>query len=107
MQRMKRLLLILLVLSLFISCSKDKAENEVCFNGVVRWGGEPAADGLGWVIYKADNISGRPIIPRNLPDDYKVNDLNIHVCLYETNEKFYCQCIEPYNKYHITSIRRR
>ncbi len=104
---MKKLLSVLFLFVVFISCNKDHAENETCFNGVVRWGGEPAADGLGWVIYRDNDNTPRPFIPRNLPDRYKSDNLSVHVCLYETNEKFYCQCVAPYNKYHITSIRRR
>jgi hypothetical protein len=107
MQVMKKLFYLVVLFVVLLSCRKDGEENEVCFNGVVRWGGAPAADGLGWVIYKEEGSPSKPFIPRNLPDGFKTDNLAVHVCLYETNEKFYCQCVEPYNKYHIISITRR
>jgi hypothetical protein len=101
--------LIISILSLFIlsGCDKETTEPEMCFDGVVRWHGDPAADGLGWTIYKDDNANTTPFTPRNLSDEYKVNNLKVHVCMYRTEEKFYCHCVQPLDKYHITSIRRR
>ena len=104
---MKSLFLFALTVALLAACSKQSTEPEICFDGVVRWMGEPAADGLGWTIHKDDSINYRPFIPRNLSDDFKLNNLKVHVCLYKTEEKFYCHCVQPLDKYHITSIQRR
>lgn len=105
---MKRVLYLVGMLSLLFSCKKEKENEETfCFDGVVRWAGEPAADGLGWVLYKDDSTTTKPYIPQNLPDEFKSNDLKVAACIYETDEKFYCFCIQPLSKYRITSIKRR
>lgn len=90
-----------------LSCKKEGAET-FCFDGLVQWHGDPAADGLGWVLVNDDSTAlFRPFVPRNLPDDLKTDNLKVEVCLYETRDKFYCECPQPLNKYHITQIRRR
>lgn len=99
---MKTLLFILFI-PLALGCKKDK--DSFCINAEIRWGGDPAADGLGWHLF--DSIGGfRVFIPRNLPDSLKIDGLPVNACMYPTNEKFYCECARPLNKYHITSIRR-
>lgn len=93
---------------LLFSCKKEKQGKSLCFDGVVRWTGDPAADGLGWAIFADDSTAVyRPFIPQNLPDAYKANELKIAVCVSETDEKFYCMCAVPLNKYRIGSIKRR
>jgi len=104
---MKALFIYLLSLIFLSGCNKEKEEADMCFNGIVRWMGEPAADGLGWTIQKDDSITTQPFIPRNLSDEFKVNNLKVHVCMYKTDEKFYCHCVQPLDKYHITSIQKR
>jgi hypothetical protein len=101
---MKKLLIFLSVTMLAISCKKDERSNTFCTDGTVIWGGDPAADGLGWYIKGAD---GKTYIPENLPDSYKTNNLAITTCLYVTGEKFQCQCAAPLDVYHITSISKK
>lgn len=93
--------------ALLLSCKKEKQASEFCFDGIVKWMGEPAADGLGWVLYKGDSLQGSPYIPQNLPDGFKVNDRKVSACVYQTEEKFSCFCIRPLNTYRITSIKPR
>jgi len=101
-RNMKAALFILLI-SFAISCKKEK--DLFCVNAEVRWGGDPAADGFGWHLF--DSIGGYKVfIPKNLPDSLKIDGLPVNVCMYQTKEKFYCECARPLNKYHITSIRR-
>ena len=106
-KKMKQLLTIIAVAMFFFACKKDKQGNEFCIDTNISWQGDPAADGLGWTLLK-DSVGGLSFyIPRNLADSFKVNGLAVHVCIYKTSEKFYCECAVPLNKYHITSIRKR
>lgn len=104
---MRYVLYFLLFTTIFLSCKKENERETSCFNGIVEWRGSPAADGLGWTISNDDSVSPKTFIPRNLDDDFKVDGLKVSVCLYETDEKASCFCVQPPNKYHITSIRRR
>jgi hypothetical protein len=89
------------------SCSKDVDSDSTCFDGVIRWAGNPAADGLGWVIYEDDSTTTKPFVPQNLSDNYMKDGVKVSVCLKETEEKLHCFCVEPLPKYRITSIRYR
>jgi hypothetical protein len=101
---MKKIVFPILLLSFIAACKKEHAE-EICLDAAIKWGGEPAADGLGWYIM--DSVGGiKNYIPSNLPDSLKIDGQSVHVCMYETTEKFYCECLHPLNKYHITQIRR-
>jgi hypothetical protein len=53
---MKSFFLSLIVLFVFASCQKDK----LCIDGVVHWGGEPAADGLGWYFLSSE-LGDKPV----------------------------------------------
>ena len=59
---MKRLLITGLLSLFLFACHKGSEVGQnpetFCFDGTVRWMGEPAADGLGWVLYKGDSVSG-------------------------------------------------
>lgn len=100
---MKKSALIFFVFIILGSCTKDN--KSFCVNALVRWGGPPAADGLGWYLI-VDSTRGISYIPKNLPENFKVDDLQVNVCLKKTNEKFNCMCASPLNKYEITSIRK-
>jgi hypothetical protein len=103
----KKILCLLLVSLIFFSCKKDQIGEPLCFDGIIQWAGDPAADGLGWVIMKDDSTTTQPFIPRNLSEGYKIDQLKVAVCLYKTNEDFMCECVRPIKKFHIQSIRRR
>jgi hypothetical protein len=105
---MKKLLYCLTLFVVLLSCDKENTEcDSECFNALVRWGGEPGADGLGWYIQKLDSVGQRTYIPTNLPEQYKVDSLPVSTCVQLTDEKFYCMCVQPMNKYKVTSITRR
>ena len=104
---MKTLFVLLLCGSLVAACTRDRVTETDCLDSVVMWMGDPAADGLGWTLLK-DSAGGMSVyIPRNLPDSLKIDGQPVHVCLFKTNENFYCECLAPMKKYHITSIRKR
>lgn len=104
---MNRLLILLFLSFGFFACTKQK--EAFCVNATVEWMGNPAADGLGWVLKKdTDSVPQFQIyIPVNLSDAYKKQGMNVEACLYQTNEKATCFCASPPNMYFITSIRSR
>lgn len=100
---MRKIILFVAVLLALFGCKKE--ESSFCSNAVVTWGGDPAADGLGWFLV-TDSVNHVFYIPQNLPDSVKIDGQAVNVCLYKTKENFYCECPGPYKKYHITSIRK-
>lgn len=106
--RMKKLLFITAVFCFVLSCKKEKQNAETfCFDGIVRYLGEPAADGLGWVLKNEGYESRQIYVPQNLSDNFKKDGLKVSVCLYKTDEKFSCFCTAPVDVYRIVSIIRR
>lgn len=95
----------LLALSLFLmSCKKEKAEQ--CIDTMVFWGGDPAADGMGW--YLADSRgSATTYSVDNLPARFEKDSTPVRVCLKRTDKKRSCYCINPPFVYHIESISGR
>lgn len=105
---MKKLLLAAAVGCFVLSCKKEPQNAETfCFDGLVRYLGSPAADGLEWALLQEGNDSRRVYVPQNLPDNLKTDSLKVSVCLYKTDEKFSCFCVVPMDVYHIVSIKRR
>ena len=105
---MKKLAALISVVIVLASCAKDSCTIEkesICVDAVIKWGGSPAADGLGWYI-SVDSTRGIYYIPTNLSDNFKVDGLKVNTCLHKTNGKFYCMCPEPIDVYEITSIRK-
>ncbi|MFN8253439.1 MAG: hypothetical protein U0V75_16335 [Ferruginibacter sp.] len=104
----KTLFIIALAAITAASCKKvNTSKKEICTDAVVRWGGDPAADGTGWHLYVAsDNITAFKY-PDNLPDDFKVAGLQVAVCYEPTDRDFICFCMQPLPKMvHITFIKR-
>lgn len=107
---MKNSIIILSLLALAAaSCKKqDKTDHSICTDAVVRWGGDPAADGTGWYLYVSGDSSDAFRYPDNLAPAFRVNELPVSVCYEKTNVDFVCFCAPPYSKMvHIISIKRR
>lgn len=109
---MRRLLLIIATSFLFTACDKAKEKeieiesgDIVCLNGTIEWGGEPAADGRGWIFVPTETSQYYSL--KDLPAAYKQDDLPVSVCLQQTNEKAPCFCPEPPYFYRVTSVKRR
>lgn len=99
---MKHLFLALIALAfVFTSCTKEAN----CIAGTIQWGGEPAADGLGWYLESEEFT--KPVKLKNLSSTYQVDDLAVSACLLKTDEKYQCFCAEPLDVYNIKSIRKR
>lgn len=106
---MEKIIVVLLCGTLFFSCSKKDSFNgdSFCADGYIRWKGQPAADGLGWVFYRNTGRTN-PYVLKNLPESFKRDLLNVNICLEETQERFSCYCTTgsvPY--YEINFIERR
>ena len=105
----------LLIMALFLcafSCKKSdckqpeqpEAKEAGTFNAVVAWYGEPAADGLGWVL----RIDSQKIEkPSNLAKEFQINGLKVNVTYEPTTEKFPCFCVQGFiSMVRITSISK-
>jgi hypothetical protein len=99
---MKPLLLSIALLFLFTACNKEQN----CTDGLIRWGGEPAVDGLGW-YFTSTELGDRPVKLKNLPDNYLTDSLQVNVCLRKTDEKYQCFCATALDVYDVKSIRKR
>jgi hypothetical protein len=95
------------ILFLFTACQKEDQPATRCMDGLIRWEGDPAADGLGWTVRKEGDSWPIPYVLDNLPTEFQQDSLPVNICLYKTDEKLHCQCAQPMDKYRITSIKRR
>ena len=85
-------------------CREPKTKEAGPFNAIVAWYGEPAADGLGWVL-RIDSL--RIEKPSNLATEFRVNGLKVNVTYEPTTEKFPCFCAQGFiNMVRITSISK-
>jgi hypothetical protein len=104
-------LLVIALLVLVASCKKSdckepepKPKAPGPYNAVVAWYGEPAVDGLGWVL-KLD--SQKIEKPSNLSKEFQVNGLKVMVQYEPSTEKFACFCAQGFiNMVRITSITK-
>ncbi len=113
---MKKLLLIVATWLTLSSCSKEatapdtqdaanigakNTQSADRMKATIRWAGDPALDGLGWVLRTSDE---QVEIPKNLPDNYKQDGLQVIVSFKRTSERFPCRCSEPKYYVEITAI---
>ncbi|TWI81648.1 hypothetical protein IQ13_2666 [Lacibacter cauensis] len=99
---MKHFLILAFTLALFTSCKKEIQ----CTDGMIRWGGEPAADGLGWYFVSAD-LGNKPVKLKNLPENYLLDSLKVTTCVQPLTEKYQCFCATPLDMYKVLKISRR
>ena len=87
---MKKLpgLLLLIIIALQPGCQKSN-ESLTPVAAHVRYGGESAADGMGYYINL--DVSKETIIPVNLPSSYKHTDVDVAVTLkfVDAGKRFY------------------
>ena len=106
---MKKLLLVACLAALaVVSCKKDDTaptSNTICTTAKVHYGGDPLADGSGWVLV-TDTTTGKFEKPDNLDAVFKTEGLIVDVCYVVTDVEFVCFCTPPSRKQiHLTSIR--
>jgi hypothetical protein len=103
---MKRLILVVFIaLTAIVSCKKENTEEPVCITAMVHYGGDPLADGSGWVLV-TDTTSGKFEAPYNLDASFKTEGLLVDICYLVTDKDFVCFCTPPTRKQvNITSIK--
>ena len=106
---MKKIIIILAAVAITASCKKNHTEdNSTCATAVVKYGGDPAADGVGWYLSVDEGAATKTEYPENLAAEYKVEGLAVNVCYVKSNKDFSCFCAAPLPKMiTITSIKRR
>ena len=107
-----KLFLLLFVFIAFSSCTKNNHGGcwniqPVCTDGFIFWGGDPAADGLGWYL-SATRTDEKRFYIENPPIAFKIDSLAVNACLEETNKPLVCYCVgaKP-NYYVVKEIRKR
>ncbi len=105
---MKKIILVACVAVMaMVSCKKDNttSNTDICTTAMVHYGGDPLADGLGWILV-TDTASGQYEVADNLDASFKTEGLIVDICYYKTNVDFICVCPPPVKKkIHLTSIR--
>lgn len=106
---MKKLLIIACFAAFaIVSCKKDNTAttpNTICTTAKVHYGGDPLADGTGWVLV-TDTTTEKFEKPDNLDASFKTEGLLVDVCYVVTNNDFVCFCTPSSRKQiHITSIK--
>lgn len=94
-----------LLFAILIAVTVDACnQNNVCRHAAVEWHGDPAADGMGWVL----QLDGDKYdVPGNLPDSFKLADSKVKVCYKTTDKKVECRYATPKFLVNISSITRR
>jgi hypothetical protein len=81
--------IITLVAITTIACTKSNGENSVLITEAIIYNTGPvAADGCGWTLKATANDS--TYSPKNLDDQYKVNNLKVKVRFHPMRTKFSC-----------------
>jgi hypothetical protein len=103
---MKKIISILLIAAtVLVSCKKNNNNGNTCITAKVEYGGDPAADGLGWILVTDTNTRDY-LPPENLPAGFQVDGKWVDVCYVTTDKDFVCFCMPPYKKMvHISSIK--
>ncbi|HEX8331920.1 MAG TPA: hypothetical protein VF622_04815 [Segetibacter sp.] len=103
---MKALSIIFSCILIFTGCTKENLleEQEVpAKQATIDYMGNPAADGLGWVLRFADQSYE---IPTNLGENFQSDELNVKVAYKRSAKTFPCRCTEPKYMVDIISIER-
>jgi hypothetical protein len=106
---MKKITLILLVAVITVaSCKKNTSDTPTCTPATIKYGGNPAADGVGWYLAIGDSTGIKNEYPENIDSLYMTNGLAVAVCYELTDKDFVCFCLPPFKKMvRITSIKKR
>lgn len=98
---MNKILIVIFIISLS-SCFKDTPTISCYDKTIVSF--DSSNEKLGWTLEIPE--AGSRVIPSNLPEEYKIINLPVNVCITPSDEKFY-SLNKYYPKSKITSIKRR
>jgi hypothetical protein len=100
---MKKITSLIVCVLLFVACSKEENNNAKppTILATIDYAGDPAADGFGWILRITTDSSE---IPRNLPENFKKQDLVVNVAYRKTDHRFPCRCAAPKYMVDIISI---
>ena len=89
------------------SCNKRStaAAETICTIAKVHYGGDPRADGAGWVLV-IDSVTKKTETPDNLDEMYKREGLMLDVCYRISDKTVPCFCSNPPKMIHITSVNK-
>jgi hypothetical protein len=103
---MKALSIIILCSFIFTACTKESLLEEQeapAKQATIDYMGNPAADGLGWVLRFPDKSYE---IPTNLGENFQIDELDVKVVYKKSSRTFPCRCTEPKYMVDIISIER-
>jgi hypothetical protein len=103
---MKTLSIILALSLVFTGCTKEnllEQQETPSKQATIDYMGNPAADGMGWVLRFADQSYE---IPTNLTEEFQDDELNVKVAYKKSSRTFPCRCVEPKQMVDIISIER-
>lgn len=111
---MRKMIIVLLVLTIYVACVKPVAPKEdFCAAGHMFWGGDPATNpnGLGYyfAIKREGNWKFYQVKESAIATEFKsqTDSIAVNICLKSTNEKAPCPCVQPSYYYEVKSISRR
>lgn len=104
----KALVFLLIVLVTGSACDKEggEAEETFCTDGYIFWGGDPAVDGSGWYFSTRANRHFEYAL-QNLADSLKTDSLFVNACLKKTENRFTCECTQPYYYFSLVSVQKK
>ncbi|MCJ8208925.1 hypothetical protein MUY27_04340 [Mucilaginibacter sp. RS28] len=88
----KSLLSIAIILFVFILAGCKKDSNYLVADAIIKDAGLPAADGCGWLI---QTVADDWFQAENLPEKFKVNNLQIHMTYTLTGKRYTCGWVAP------------
>jgi hypothetical protein len=105
---MKKILIVTCIaMFAIVSCKKDDNAPAIitnCTTAKIHYGGDPLADGSGWVLV-TDTITGKFEKPDNLEASFNTEGLLVDICYVVTDADFVCFCTPPSRKkIHLISI---
>lgn len=109
---MKKMIVSLLLLISFNACIKPvQPKLDFCADGHIFWGGDPAANGIGWYFSngRTGNWKFYQVKDAELAAEFKspADSVAVNICLVSTKDQAPCPCVEPSYYFRIKSIRKR
>jgi hypothetical protein len=100
-------ILLLFAAIVLVACKKNNSGTaSTCVIATVVYAGDPAADGLGWVLTVTDSSGTHQEKPENLAAVFQVNGLQVDVCYEPSAQLYACFCTQPMKMINIITIKK-